>query len=410
MNKFEGKGSSPFYPDQPVPFELFSGRRNEIEHILRRGVGQVELGKPVTVFLEGDYGIGKTSLAKFTQYVAEREHGLLGIYATLAGVKTLDDVGVSILQATISAGAFDIRLQETIRNALSAYISEINVFGLLKLNTAALKKDAPNVTGGLLPFLKATLSHVKDKGIKGLFLVLDEINGVASNEDFAHFLKATVDRNAARSTDEPAIPLLIMVCGVAERRKQLIKCHEPVARIFDVVNISRLSNEDVREFFVKSFDQARMTVKDKALDMLTDYSAGLPKVMHLLGEEAYWQDSDRIIDEIDAAEAVILAAEEFGKKYVDQQLFASLRSKDYLSILNKIAKKDLEISFTRGEILQQLTETEKGKLDNLLQRMKTLKVIKSGPIQGEFIFYSTMARVYLWLLASRDELQKKRAK
>ena len=39
------KGKSPFYPGQPVPVELFTGRINEIQRITR-AIKQVELGKP----------------------------------------------------------------------------------------------------------------------------------------------------------------------------------------------------------------------------------------------------------------------------------------------------------------------------------------------------------------------------
>jgi len=83
INAIESKGRSPFFPDQPVPVELFVGRSAQIDHIMTRGVGQVAQGKPVSVFLEGEYGIGKTSFARFTQWMAERNNGLLGIYATL---------------------------------------------------------------------------------------------------------------------------------------------------------------------------------------------------------------------------------------------------------------------------------------------------------------------------------------
>ena len=73
------KGKSPFYPGQPVPGELFVGRVTQIDHIMQRGVGQVEAGKPVAIYVEGEYGIGKSSIAGFVQWLAEREHGLHSI-------------------------------------------------------------------------------------------------------------------------------------------------------------------------------------------------------------------------------------------------------------------------------------------------------------------------------------------
>lgn len=73
------KGKSPFYPGQPVPVELFTGRINEIQRIAR-SITLVEFGKPQAIFLTGEYGIGKSSLAGFIKYYAETHSNILGIY------------------------------------------------------------------------------------------------------------------------------------------------------------------------------------------------------------------------------------------------------------------------------------------------------------------------------------------
>lgn len=66
------KGKSPFYPGQPVPIELFVGRSAQIERVLTRGAGQVAEGKPTAVFIQGEYGIGKSSMAGCLQAMAEK--------------------------------------------------------------------------------------------------------------------------------------------------------------------------------------------------------------------------------------------------------------------------------------------------------------------------------------------------
>jgi len=249
MNNSMTKGKSPFYPGQPVPVDLFVGRREQIERIMTRGVGQVSAGKPVAVFVQGEYGIGKSSVAGFLQWLAEREHGLLGIYATLGGAETIDDLGATILEATIRSGVWDPKRSEQIRNWLAKYIGQQTLLGSPTIRFDALRQDGPDIAQGLLPFLATTLEKVRNSGIKGLFLVLDEINGITANPKFAHFIKGLVDTNAmARSP----IPLLLMLCGVAERRSELIRSHQPVERIFDVVDIERLSDAEMKEFWLFS--------------------------------------------------------------------------------------------------------------------------------------------------------------
>jgi len=248
------KGRSPFYPGQPVPVELFVGRNQQIGHILERGVRQVEAGKPVAMYVQGEYGIGKSSVAGFAQWIAERDHKLHAIYTPLGSAESMDDVGASLLEATWRSGAFNPTRSERIRNWLATYIGEQSLFGFT-VRADALKKEAPRIAAGALPFLTEAAERLRETGIKGIFLVLDEINGVTANPKFAHFIKGLVDTNAML---RQPLPLLLMLCGVEERRREMIRHHQPVERIFDVVGIEAMSPGEMRDFFTKAFDSVQV--------------------------------------------------------------------------------------------------------------------------------------------------------
>lgn len=407
MNGIESKGRSPFFPDQPIPSDLFAGRSAQIEYVLTRGVGQVAAGKPVYMFLEGEYGIGKTSVALFCQALAERHRGLLGIYATLEGAESLDDVGAAVLEGTLRSGVYKPKLGEKIREGMVKLIGEQSFFGI-NIHMDVLRKEGPTVAHGFLPFLAQTLERVRGDEMRGVFLVLDEINGIADNPKFARFLKGLVDLNAIRSLAEPTLPLLLMLCGVKERRWEMVSHHESVARIFDIVSLERMTDEEMTGFFRKAFESAHMIAEPLAVDIMTYYAAGFPKIMHLIGNAAYWLDRDGRIDEADALAAIIWAAEEVGKRYVDEQVYAALRSADYRSILAKIARMGPEsMSFNKAEVAAGLTETEKKKFNNFLQKMKTLKVLRSGDAQGEYVFNMRMVRLYIWLQSITPKQLKK---
>ncbi|MBM3744772.1 MAG: ATP-binding protein [Acidobacteria bacterium] len=394
------KGRSPFYPGQPVPVELFVGRAEQIRRIMERGVGQVAAGKPVAMFVQGEYGIGKSSIAGVVQRLAENGHSLHSIYAPLGGARTLEDVAAAVLEATLRSGAFDASKSERVRNWLAKYIGQQELFGFT-LNAAALKQDAPQIANSsrMLGFLGEVRKRLEDRGVKGVFLALDEINGLTRGADFAHFIKGLVDTNAM--SPEP-LPLLLMLCGVEERRREMIEKHRPVERIFDVVEIESMRNEETEEFFRRAFDSEGMSVEPKAMGLLVHYSAGFPKIMHLLGDNAYWADRDGVVSAEDAIEAVAMAAEDVGTKYVDQQVYGALRSADYRTILAKIARLDpSELSFTKGDIEAGLTQTQKLKLNNFLQKMKRLKVLRSGELRGEYVFTNRMVRLYIWLKSQR---------
>lgn len=390
------KGKSPFYPGQPVPVELFVGRANQIDRIMQRGVGQVAAGKPVSIYIQGEYGIGKSSIASLTQYLAERDHGLHGIYATLGGAKDTIDVARAVLEATIRSGAFDPTRSGKIKNWLAKYVGEQKLFGFT-FNMEVLKEDAPNLssTMGMLDFLAETRERLKDSGVKGIFLILDEINGITSNPQFSHFIKGLVDTNALSRSP---LPLLLMICGVEERRREMIQKHQPIERIFDVINIDVMTDNEMEDFFNRAFSSVQMSIEPDAMWGLKHYSAGFPKIMHLVGDAAYWIDKDGIIDEEEAVLAVLSAAEDVGHKYVDQQVYKALRSKDYHSILKKIAGiGPSSMIIKKIEVAAGLEASERGKLDNFLQSMKKLNVIRLGDVRGEWVFNHRMVRLYIWL-------------
>ena len=396
------KSESPFYPGRPVPVEYFVGRKPEIERIVTRGVRQVSSGKPISIFVEGEYGIGKSSVAKYVQTLAEKEFGLHGIYAVLGGSSNLDDVAAAVLDGTVRSGAFDPRRLEVIRNWLARYIGKQETFGF-SLNFDVLKSDAALLAKpfGMLGFLEEAYGRLKDTGAKGIFLIMDEINGITSNPQFSYFIKSLIDSNAVA---RKSLPLLLMLCGVRQRRYEMIRCHQPVDRIFDVVEISVLTEAEMREFFQRSFATAQMTMNDDALDVLTDYSAGFPKMMQIIGDAAYWTDKDGVVDKADALRAVVAAAEEIGRKYVDEQVYEALRSKDYRSILAKIGEMGPNsMSFLRSDIASGLTSSEQKKLTSFLQKMKSLHVLRSGDLRGEYVFNMRMVRLYIWLRSLRKE-------
>jgi hypothetical protein len=395
----QSKGNSPFSPGQPVPVELFVGRAEQIDRILKRGAGQVKEGKPVAMFIQGEYGIGKSSIASYSAWLSTRYYDLHEIYVPLGGVETLEGLASALLKATIRSGAFDLKRNEVIQNWLSKYIGKQGLFSF-SLNLDALKKDAPSLTSHfeILDFLSQAKQRLSETGVKGIFLIFDEINGIASNPQFAFFIKSLVDTNAL--SKEP-LSLLLMLVAHENRRRELIKNHEPLDRIFDVIDIAQMSDKEVHDFFIKAFNSVNMTVTETALNTLIFFSAGFPKIMHLLGDNAFWIDEDGNIDDSDAMKAIEITAVDVGKKFVKPHIYDALKSPDYRSILSKIALMGPDkMTFSFAEISQDLTESEKKKLGNFLQKMKKLNAIKPGETKGEYEFTMLMVRFFIWLEAT----------
>jgi Cdc6-like AAA superfamily ATPase len=202
-----GKAHSPFYPGRRVPVERFVGRQDQLDRIIKRGVGQVERGKPISIFVQGEYGIGKSSIARYVQFLAAEKHGLLPIYVSLSPSQSPDDLAARIIEGAMHSGQIHPSRGDKIKTWLAKYIGKQELFGF-SMNLDALRSDASKIASvhGLLDFLRQALEKSADAN--GVFLVLDEINGLANQPWFAQMIKSLVDTNALAAKP---LPLLLMI-------------------------------------------------------------------------------------------------------------------------------------------------------------------------------------------------------
>ena len=72
----------------------------------------------------------------------------------------------------------------------------------------------------------------------------------------------------------------------------------------------------MRELYERAFAQVEMTIDDAASAELCRHSGGLPKLMHLLGEAAFWIAPGDVVDLGTARQAIRAAVEDVGRKLV----------------------------------------------------------------------------------------------
>ena len=87
MNNIEKE--SPFAPGKPVPIEYFVGRINEINR-LQRAIHQTAGRRNENIFITGERGIGKSSLASFARFLAIKNYDFLGVHCSLGGIRDLE--------------------------------------------------------------------------------------------------------------------------------------------------------------------------------------------------------------------------------------------------------------------------------------------------------------------------------
>ncbi len=389
--------TSPFTPGQPVPFELFVGRAPQIEalmeHAREAAAGRLKVG-----FLTGDRGIGKTSLARFAAVLAERDHDLLGLHVVLGGAGDAQGMVQRILDrlANVARGR---PLWERIGALFGDRIRTVGLFGV-QAEFRPEAEDLEMLTGSFDHALRSVIEKLSGTGHRGLFIVLDDINGLAASPTFATWLKDFVDTVAV---GWDPFPVFLLFVGSERVRRELVSHNQSVARIFVPLEVTNWSRDETSDFYRRAFEQAGMTVEAAGLGLMTEYAGSLPVLAHEIGDACFRFASGPLVTRNDAERAVISAANVVGHKYLAPQVFDRVRSPRYRSLLRTIPKAAPSGRFKRSEIGKVLSTEERASLDNFLRVMQRLEVLERDPDRGpgHYRFTSNLHFLYLLLRAIR---------
>jgi len=392
------KDRSPFTPGNPVPVELFVGRTNQLEEILRN-VKQVRTGKQENIFLAGERGIGKSSFAKFVCNMACKER-LLSVHVFLGQVTSLDEMVRRVFEELLK-----VSNTQSWYGKISGYfenkIQQIDLFGVA-VSFHPTAEDTRELVNNFPEALVNIAEKIKTEK-KGLFIVLDDIDAISRTPEFANWYKSFVDKVA---THFDYFPISIMLIGLPEFRDNLSRNQPSLMRVFRVVEIEKLQEKEVKDFFLRAFNKVNIAVQESAMEIMVDYSGGLPTIMHEIGDAIFWIDEDGIVKDDDVWKGVISAAESIGKKYLDPLVYRAIRSEKYRSILRKLG---VTTSFKKNEIVAKLTKEEKAVFDNFLRTMRDRGVIMidQEADRGTYKFVNDIYPVYIFMEGLEHKMKAK---
>lgn len=392
------KDRSPFTPGNPVPVELFVGRTNQLEEILRN-VKQARTGKQENIFLAGERGIGKSSFAKFVCNMACKER-LLSVHVFLGQVTSLDEMVRRVFEELLK-----VSNTQSWYGKISGYfenkIQQIDLFGVA-VSFHPTAEDTRELVNNFPEALVNIAEKIKTEK-KGLFIVLDDIDAISRTPEFANWYKSFVDKVA---THFDHFPISIMLIGLPEFRDNLSRNQPSLMRVFRVVEIEKLQEKEVKDFFLRAFNKVNIAVQESAMEIMVDYSGGLPTIMHEIGDAIFWIDEDGIVKDDDVWKGVISAAESIGKKYLDPLVYRAIRSEKYRSILRKLG---VTTSFKKNEIVAKLTKEEKAVFDNFLRTMRDRGVIMidQEADRGTYKFVNDIYPVYIFMEGLEHKMKVK---
>jgi len=387
------KEYSPFTPGRPVPIEFFVGRLEELERLIASVRKSCSLPTAESLFVFGERGIGKSSLCRVAVRAAERDPGVLGLHVFLGGVKSLEEMVRRIFERLLQE-SLDRPWYEAIKTFLGDHVRQVGIFGL-SVEFNASQKVLSKAVSDFVPAIRNLLKKIESSH-KGFLLVLDDINGLSRDPDFANWLKSTIDEIA---TLRDPLPFTLVLVGLPERREQLVTSQPSLDRVFDLIPIERFSREETREFYDKAFSKVEMKVDQEAHELLWKYSGGFPVFMHEIGDSTYHVDNDNVIDKRDALQGIVRAAQVIGAKYIEPKIMRAIRSEKYRDILRLIVKGEPRPQFTRQDVMDRLSDSQERVFDNFIRRMRELGVVRSNRERGAgcYEFTSEIYALFFWL-------------
>jgi hypothetical protein len=397
----DGVNRCPFQPTNPVDLQFFVGRQSLIETIHRIAKNTFP-DRIAALYLGGIPRIGKTSLANYAKVGVEQDFKPFGFHVLLEGnqgPENSEQFFQRIVTSMIEEKNSEPTIMTRIEKIFKHVILEVNV-GVVKVNTQELQASLPRNASSFYSFLYDFGNKLHIGSNKGFVLVLDEIDGVANRPFFATFLKELFDASALA---RKKVPLLLLICGTMEKF-HAIKANNPrAADLMKIIPLEVLTSKEVKSFFQKAFRSAGQDVEEDALETFVEFSNGMPQLMHLVGEATFCvAPRDRAISQEDACRGVAIAAEDYGRKFVNQRVQGLLDYDDYAALFEHLCDPKTLLIFTRKDLIAKVGKAQAYHVDSLLKRLTALKVIEKGDEPGEWKFIDPMVSVYLHMLKMKQ--------
>ncbi len=386
---------TPFEPGRPVSPSNFKGRRNDCIKIIRYIPGVIKSGIPEHFFITGKRGMGKTSFIQYVSRIAEDNFQMIPIHFNNSDGTTIEELILKLIEKLSIEFDKGYWGKKFVDGYLKR-IQEIKIagFGFSLENQDKLIQD---IKGNFSKLLIEICENFENKGI---FFIIDDINGLSDNIEFTNWYKSLFE---SIQFNEYHVPVVFALISYPKEFDNLCLINESFSRIFKLIEIDKLENDEIEDFFRFSFENMNYTFKDDdALSAMVYYSWGMPLIMQQIGESVLWNILDNgIIDEKIAIRGISDAAIELGNKQIRGKL-RKIRSEHYEDILIKLAKHGA-MEFKKSEVIDILNDDEKRVFNSFLQRCKELSIIESigRENSGEYAFVNRLYFAY-FLIKSLD--------
>ena len=254
---------SPFQPGKPVNPEKFKGREEIINDIIKY-FPSITSGNSKHFFITGKRGMGKTSLANLILNHANN-HSMVTAHIMNDGVHTTEELIIQIFERIFNS----IRSESWSKKILDSFKDHIEYVGVggvsIKFNPT--EKELKNIKDNFAFYLIDLLNNFKNK--KGIFIVIDDINGLTETSEFANWYKSFAD--TLETTFQSECNIGLMLTGYPEKWNKLYEQNPSFNRLFNYHSLDELKYNETNNFYEDIFNSIKIKWDKNALNVLMKY-------------------------------------------------------------------------------------------------------------------------------------------
>jgi len=386
---------NPFTPQQPMTDpNKFAGREAAIANAIDCIFNHKNL------LITGERGIGKSSLAFQLAYLAGGEKILLerlnvdaGGYEfeyLCPGHRCIPGHNISnIVESLIMSSANELGISLD----YDKIVTELGID--LKFIKAIQKIEEENKPSTeLVSFFVDAIERIYSKSggrFNGVLFIIDEIDCLHNGENLAAFLKAAIESLKYKSYTN----ISIILAGVTGTLTELILQHKSFSRLFENIELKRMTESELAEIISRSLDSTDTTMETEVKRDIITLSDRFPEPIHLIGYHSFRFDNDKNIDRRDFNRALNFIIRELKKQEFDN-LYSIAKEGPANEILKAIAfYKENEFTISAlSESTDMHSDVVSGIIGNLLEKEIIIRFK-----QKVFRLKDPLFRIYLkWVI------------
>lgn len=231
------------------------------------------------IFIYGDRGVGKTSLALTAAYVhASTESPPIHVMCSKTG---------TFAQVIQAIGNAQIPIADRVEKPATGGGLNLNVPGLGGVGFTRSSRSTPTIAApASLNDALDVVRYVASKRKGQTIVIIDEMERIESpdeREKFAEFIKniPELDGNVR-----------FIFCGIATDVNELLQSHPSAGRILENVPLERLHHSDLWKILTNVGKKLGVEIQQESLTRIGQISDGFPHYVHLIGESLFWSMFD----------------------------------------------------------------------------------------------------------------------